>query len=986
MKKGGVRNKGRLFIAVNLSVLLFTIFVVPMYGFAQDSSLFPEPVVAIHVSELTQALESVPATPPTPNGPGTTGYEWVYTSWHYFVAYESLKEALRSDGTPFVEISDADIISGVLLQPDGSPKYPILISLSSEAISDDEIGPLRNYVNSGGFLLIGSSAFTRNPDGTMRDDFVLADEMGVHVVNQNLDNWVENMEFTKLIDHPLVSHIPSGTLNWRMPLTAEEIPIEGLEASAVVHGDHLVWKVSTTDATVIARGSSSPLLTIKNYGSGTIIYHSAFQPLLGHGGFDSGMYAYLIYRNAIERAFQAAGLPIIRLSPWRYQYDAAFVVRHDFENNQNLIRSIENSAAFEWSEGVQGDYFFCTGTLREHMSDKEAVINSLRNAVSSYGATIGSHNGGLKDPVHTALSPLDYDYWHWGPDDFLDVTPSGYANGREYAEVSVSMSFEDIESWLAGVDNGRIGCGAQGTCPRIWTSPKFNSTREDSYDLLALLNAVTVGEQKVGPLPHWTVSTQTAGKRYEHVTLPLSDWYAVSDVLQALDDHTSSTMRAAVDFYYNLGALINLYSHGISQPGSLQAEYVSYSNGKPRIWAASSVGVYDWWQLRSNVSVEPYYSEIGDIAIAGASITGTADSDTTVEIAIPGWTGDDPGALQVFIDGSLSTSDNYRITEDGVKVKIGVPVKDIEVRYPTVQTVPLSITTVSLPGGPVDVAYLATLTASGGTPPYNWSVTDGSLPDGLILTDSGIISGTPTLADIFNFTVTVTDAADPMATSTSALSITITAIQAVCTTNCTIWANSTVPGLLDGGPDNPLELGVKFNSDIDGIITGIRFYKANTNTGTHVANLWSSSGVRLATATFTDETPSGWQQVYFATPVIIAAHTVYVASYHTNEGHYGYDEYYFEATGVDNPPLHALADGVSGGNGVYAYGAAGTFPTQSWHASNVWVDVVFAASILPGNFDDDCDVDGTDLAELTNDISVMSISTFAQHFGTLLCP
>jgi len=293
MKKGGVRNKGRLFIAVNLSVLLFTIFVVPMYGFAQDSSLFPEPVVAIHVSELTQALESVPATPPTPTGPGTTGYEWVYTSWHYFVAYESLKEALRSDGTPFVEISDADIISGVLLQPNGSPKYPILISLASEAISDDEIGPLRNYVNSGGFLLIGSSAFTRNPDGTMRDDFVLADEMGVHVVNQNLDNWVENMEFTKLIDHPLVSHIPSGTLNWRMPLTAEEIPIEGLEASAVVHGDHLVWKVSTTDATVIASGSSSPLLTIKNYGSGTIIYHSAFQPLLGHGGFDSGMYAYL---------------------------------------------------------------------------------------------------------------------------------------------------------------------------------------------------------------------------------------------------------------------------------------------------------------------------------------------------------------------------------------------------------------------------------------------------------------------------------------------------------------------------------------------------------------------------------------------------------------------------------------------------------------------------------------------------------------------
>ena len=37
------------------------------------------------------------------------------------------------------------------------------------------------------------------------------------------------------------------------------------------------------------------------------------------------MYAYLIYRHAIEWAFEAANLPIIKLSPWRYEYDAAFI-------------------------------------------------------------------------------------------------------------------------------------------------------------------------------------------------------------------------------------------------------------------------------------------------------------------------------------------------------------------------------------------------------------------------------------------------------------------------------------------------------------------------------------------------------------------------------------------------------------------------------------------------------------------------------------
>jgi hypothetical protein len=58
-------------------------------------------------------------------------------------------------------------------------------------------------------------------------------------------------------------------------------------------------------------------------------------------------------------------------------------------------------------------------------------------------------------------------------------------------------------------------------------------------------------------------------------------------------------------------------------------------------------------------------------------------------------------------------------------------------------------------------------------------------------------------------------------------------------------------------------------------------------------------------------------------------------------GHYSDDQNGFAAAGVDNPPLHALANGAPGGNGVYAYGAASVFPNQTWNASNYWVDVVF---------------------------------------------
>ena len=61
---------------------------------------------------------------------------------------------------------------------------------------------------------------------------------------------------------------------------------------------------------------------------------------------------------------------------------------------------------------------------------------------------------------------------------------------------------------------------------------------------------------------------------------------------------------------------------------------------------------------------------------------------------------------------------------------------------------------------------------------------------------------------------------------------------------------------------------------------------------------------------------------------------------HAPNGRYAADAGYFAAAGVDNGPLHALQNGVNGGNGVYLYGSGG-FPTETWQSSNYWVDVVF---------------------------------------------
>ena len=84
---------------------------------------------------------------------------------------------------------------------------------------------------------------------------------------------------------------------------------------------------------------------------------------------------------------------------------------------------------------------------------------------------------------------------------------------------------------------------------------------------------------------------------------------------------------------------------------------------------------------------------------------------------------------------------------------------------------PLSISTSSLPNGTMGTAYSQTLTATGGTSPYNWSINSGSLPAGLSLSSSGVISGTPTAAGSpTSVTFKVTDANS--LTATQSLSIT----------------------------------------------------------------------------------------------------------------------------------------------------------------------------------------------------------------------
>ncbi len=104
----------------------------------------------------------------------------------------------------------------------------------------------------------------------------------------------------------------------------------------------------------------------------------------------------------------------------------------------------------------------------------------------------------------------------------------------------------------------------------------------------------------------------------------------------------------------------------------------------------------------------------------------------------------------------------------------------------------LSITTSSLPAGNQGSAYTTTnLAATGGVTPYVWSITSGSLPTGMnALTSSGQISGTPTAAGTFNFTVQVVDADGAAKTANLSIVINPPAPLTITTTNSNLPAGT----------------------------------------------------------------------------------------------------------------------------------------------------------------------------------------------------
>ena len=222
-------------------------------------------------------------------------------------------------------------------------------------------------------------------------------------------------------------------------------------------------------------------------------------------------------------------------------------------------------------------------------------------------------------------------------------------------------------------------------------------------------------------------------------------------------------------------------------------------------------------------------------------------------------------------------------------------------------------------------------------------------------TRTATLTPTAPLANSTGYTVVVVGGTSGVRDSSgNALSATVTSAfttVSVAPASYSVWGGTPTPAIADSGDGAALEIGMKFRVTADGFISGVSFYKAAANTGTHIGHLWSSNGTLLATVTFSGESASGWQTATFSNPVAVQADTTYVVSYYAPKGHYSLTISGLSST-VDAGPLQALGSGVDGVNGVFRYGSSG-FPTSSWSSSNYWVDVVFVkspiASVTPSS-------------------------------------
>lgn len=631
-------------------MLIFVFLIVQRIGIVsvagqEDCEEFVSPTatVAIHVSETTKALW---------NSLGSPHNEW--NMWHI---YGFLMEQFRADGTPFAVVSDADIGMGFLMNGQ-MPRYAIVFSLANDCISNETALKIKEFVFAGGHAFVGSTSWTRNENGVLRNSpvgkfFALSTEMGLMAGTPIL---IGDCKRTG-VDSPLVSHLENDSVvrGWKLARNAG--------ANGFYHPTHWAVQVQATTATVLAAtGNGDPILTTRRYGNGCFIYHSEFNPLAGYSMHTVANFTYGFYRKAIEEAHAELAYPLVRLGAWPWPCVAGFMTRHDHFSNlgfDGIAGTGDDSevARIEALHGVHGSHLLrtnvalpnsgenCTDPYYGKLCDEIVRINLL--VMDALGAEIGSHT------TDESVEP---------------------------SQANVAQSLNRLEAFL-------------GYRPNTFVAPGGCGFRDTTLAGLVNEGILVSGDMAFGPHPHFALRIDTAAEyneaaRWPLVEIPATGYYSTPDSGAFAggifaheitsnppacnnDGTIRNCMEKAADFQYNLGGLINLYDHigdtSLANPTSEQfTAYIDYVQSLPYVYTTSMLDIHQWWLRRDAVRLSTTYITEPEPQIT-IDVTCTDDSGPfSIEVDLP-W----PGGAAVTVNGAVSGE--YVLHGNRIRVKATAP-------------------------------------------------------------------------------------------------------------------------------------------------------------------------------------------------------------------------------------------------------------------------------------------------------------------------
>jgi hypothetical protein len=225
-------------------------------------------------------------------------------------------------------------------------------------------------------------------------------------------------------------------------------------------------------------------------------------------------------------------------------------------------------------------------------------------------------------------------------------------------------------------------------------------------------------------------------------------------------------------------------SNGGEKPGALygagylvdgRSDTILYNNTA----SGNSVAALRAWNGTAYVNITPVANEIypstsikTDAGVSQGNCSGIIiNTDATHEELILYSTDGNPVNQQLPLGGYYASNDGNTYTFNGTSIVAQFTNYAI-IGLVKSNSTALAVTTTALPNGTVGTSYSLNLAATGGTAPYTWKISSGSLPTGLSLSSNGVISGTATTSNSpIYVTLKVTDQAG--ATATSSLSITI---------------------------------------------------------------------------------------------------------------------------------------------------------------------------------------------------------------------